>query len=160
MSGYGRFLLRGTAGPLRVRSYCSIGPFSPQSSVLASKPLGEIVRGWIVFKLLGYDWIVRNSLTLYNVSKRLLGVGMTRRLLKMSIGGQFLGGFSEDEARGVAQKIASRNICSIWNFSTEQDLSEEGADLSQEGARFDQVTERYLKSICLSGIILQHSRSG
>ena len=30
--------------------------------------------------------------------------------------------------------------------------SEEGADLSQQEARFDQVTERYLKSICLSGI--------
>ena len=77
--GYGRFLLRRTAGPLRVRSYSvpaerptvAAPPqlqgrdayFSPQSSVLAGKPLGEIVRSWIVFKLLGYDWIVRNSLT-------------------------------------------------------------------------------------------------
>ena len=59
---------------------------------------------------------------LYNVSKRLLGPGITRALLRASVSGQFLGGFSEDEAKDVAERFASRKICSIWNFSTEQDL--------------------------------------
>ena len=73
---------RGTAASvLQRRFYCSIRPvavpaspspreeslaggFSPQSSsALAEKPLREIVRSWMVFKLLSYDWIVRNSLS-------------------------------------------------------------------------------------------------
>ncbi|CAI8033158.1 Vesicular integral-membrane protein VIP36 [Geodia barretti] len=159
MSGYGRFLMRGTAGLFREgRLYCTSarsasGSFSPHSSsVLAAKSLGEVVRSWMVFKLLSFDWIVRNSLTLFNVSTRLLGPGLTRQLLRASIGGQFMGGFSEDEARGVAQRMAEQNMCSIWSFSVEQDLSEKGVGLSQQEAKFDEVTERYLKTISLSGV--------
>ena len=52
-------------------------------------------------------------LQLYQLSKRILGGGITRQLLKVSlIGGQFLGGFSEEEARDVAQLLASRKLCS------------------------------------------------
>ena len=61
-------------------------------------------------------------LQLFNVSTRLLGPGLTRQLLRASIGGQFMGGFSEDEARGVAQRMAEQNMCSIWSYSVEQDL--------------------------------------
>ena len=61
-------------------------------------------------------------LQLYQLSKRILGGGITRQLLRISFGGQFLGGFSEEEARDVAQLLASRKLCSIWNFSTEQYL--------------------------------------
>ena len=56
------------------------------------------------------------------MSKRVLGAGLTRRVLRGTVGGQFLGGFSEEEARKVAEEAASRKICCIWNYSTEQDL--------------------------------------
>ena len=33
------------------------------ASALSSQTYGEVLRGWIIFKLLTYDWIVRRSLT-------------------------------------------------------------------------------------------------
>lgn len=63
-----------------------------------------------------------NNIQLYNISKKILGPNITKRLLKATVGGQFLGGFSEDEAKVVAETIAGNKICSVWNFSTEQDL--------------------------------------
>jgi hypothetical protein len=111
-----------------------------------------VLRGWIIFKLLTYDWIVRRSLTLYGISRRLLGRRLTERLLRASVAGQFLGGFSEEEAGRVADTLAARNICSAWNFSTEQDISESEGDLQQQEMRFDEVNGRYLKSIRLAGI--------
>jgi hypothetical protein len=109
-----------------------------------------VLRGWIIFKLLTYDWIVRRSLTLYGISRRLLGRRLTERLLRASVAGQFLGGFSEEEAGRVADTLAARNICSAWNFSTEQDISESEGDLQQQEMRFDEVNGRYLKSIRLA----------
>ena len=81
-----------------------------------------------------------------------------------------MGGFSENEARGVAQRLASQKMCSIWNFSTEQDLRfaasgdyvmdvmlfiVSGAELSEQEARFDEVTECFVKTIYLAGIIIR-----
>ena len=43
-------------------------------------------------------------------------------MLKATVAGQFLGGFSKEEARQVADSLASRNLCSIWNYSAEQVL--------------------------------------
>jgi hypothetical protein len=105
----------------------------------------------MVFKLLGFDWIVRHSLTLYGISKKVLGARVTRRLLRATVGGQFLGGFSEEETRETARLLASRKMNSIWNFSTEQELSGGETDLEQKEARFDAVRDRYLKSITMSG---------
>ena len=70
-----RSLVQRTAGLLQRRRYCEVRDvvasatsarplaLSPESSALAGKPLREVVRSWIVFKLLGFDWIVRHSLT-------------------------------------------------------------------------------------------------
>ena len=38
---------------------------TPQSSALAGKPLRDLVRGWFVFKMLSYDWVVRHCLTVW-----------------------------------------------------------------------------------------------
>ena len=56
------------------------------------------------------------------MSKSLLGLRLTERLLRATVGGQFLGGFSEEETARVADTLATRNICSLWNYSVEQDL--------------------------------------
>ena len=50
---------------------------------------------------------------------------MTERLLRATVAGQFLGGFSEEEAAGVAENLASKNICSLWAYSNEIDLRSE-----------------------------------
>ena len=59
---------------------------------------------------------------LYNVSNKILGRQLTQKLLRATVAGQFLGGFSEGEAGRVADTLATRKVCSIWNYSIEQDL--------------------------------------
>ena len=59
---------------------------------------------------------------LYSVSRRFLGQRLTESLLRATVAGQFLGGFSEEEAAGVAENLASKKICSLWAYSKELDL--------------------------------------
>ena len=39
------------------------------ASALAGKSGREVFRGWLVFKLLTYDWIINNSLTVRTVRR-------------------------------------------------------------------------------------------
>lgn len=34
-----------------------------KNSALSRKTYGQVLRGWFVFKMLSYDWVVRRSLT-------------------------------------------------------------------------------------------------
>lgn len=61
-------------------------------------------------------------LQLYGVSRKLLGARFTNLLLKKTVAGQFLGGFSEDEAKVVAKINAANHMSTAWNYSIEQDL--------------------------------------
>lgn len=57
---------------------------SPEAA-LAGKQKWEVFRGWLVFKLLTYDWIVQNGLTVRHGAARgivLDGILVVRLLLK------------------------------------------------------------------------------
>ena len=92
--------------------------------------------------------------------------------MRATVAGQFLGGFSEEEASRVAENLASKKICSLWAYSKEMDLrSGEGvhkiycccfsncqcSESPQNGleeANFDDTNNLYLQSIQASGNIL------
>ena len=87
--------------------------------------------------------------------------------MRATVAGQFLGGFTEEEAARVAENLASKKICSLWAYSKEIDLrSGEGVrskfnvgcsfkcSESQNGleeANFDDTNNLYLQSIQASG---------
>lgn len=65
---------------------------------------------------------VPTFLQLYSISKRVLGRWLTEKILRATVFGQFAGGVDEKDTLATVQKHAKRNISSIWNYSTEQDI--------------------------------------
>jgi len=65
---------------------------------------------------------VPTFLQLYSISKRVLGRWLTEKILRATVFGQFAGGVDEKDTLVTVQKHAKRNISSIWNYSTEQDI--------------------------------------
>ena len=73
MAARGRYLLSTWLQPTRylstrtaasvTRDDGDVQLASASGSSLSGKAYGEVLRGWVVFKLLSYDWIVRKSLT-------------------------------------------------------------------------------------------------
>ena len=59
---------------------------------------------------------------LYNLSRKLLGRWITGKLLRATVFGQFAGGVDEEDSVKTVERLAQRNISSIWNYSIEQDV--------------------------------------
>ncbi len=56
------------------------------------------------------------------MSKKYLGLPVTKGLLRATVFGQFAGGLTERECQRTVERLAEAGVSSIWNYSTERDL--------------------------------------
>ena len=87
---------------------------------LKSKPFKEIARGWLIYNLLRFDFLVKHSESLLNLSKRLIGVKATRYLLKNSLYAQFAGGEEKTEVLDRVKKLNQQKIRTFLSYSAEE----------------------------------------
>ena len=59
---------------------------------------------------------------MYNISRRVFGVRLTEKLLRMTVFGQFAGGLDERDSERTVRQLADKGVSSIWFYSVDTDL--------------------------------------
>ncbi|XP_053377875.1 hydroxyproline dehydrogenase-like isoform X1 [Mercenaria mercenaria] len=89
-----------------------------------NKKMSEIVRALVIFKLCTYDFLVKNSLSLMKISKRLFGSRLYNRCMKATIYSQFVAGETEDELKVAIGKLQQNAMGPMLCVPVEEDAGQ------------------------------------
>jgi hypothetical protein len=86
----------------------------------------DLIRGYIVFRLCGINYLIDNQKTLLNVSRKLLGKSLFSSLMKNTFYGHFVAGENQDEIRANVTNMMKYGVKPILDYSAEEDLESNG----------------------------------
>ena len=90
-----------------------------------AKSDAELLRALFVYRACTIRPIVRHAERLLHLSNRLLGVGLTRALLKRTFFGQFVAGETAEEVVPVVDRLEKSGLGAILDYAAEADVSGE-----------------------------------
>ena len=90
------------------------------SKCLRSESFGTITRGWFVYKVISFDLFTNNADAILNRIHKILGVSVTRWLLKKTIYGQFVAGEDKDEILKRIKKLEQHRIKFFLSYAAEE----------------------------------------
>ena len=94
------------------------------SKCLKSESFKSIARGWFVYKIISFDVFTNNANAIFNWLQKILGVSVTRWLLKKAIYGQFVAGEDKDEVLERIKKLEEHKIKFTLTYAAEERNSE------------------------------------
>ncbi|CAH8858179.1 unnamed protein product, partial [Trichobilharzia szidati] len=106
-----------------------LSKFSFRDSKLANitKSNSDLIRALLVFKICSYPILVRNNKKLMDISRKLLGKFLFRRMMMMSFYGHFVAGEDEAGIQPLVMRLKKYGVGSILDYSVEKDIQEQEA---------------------------------
>ena len=117
------------------------------------KSFSEILRGWFVYKLFTFDWIVENSQTLTRLSQKIFGRKLFEKFMKMTIYGHFVAGEEKAEVMRCVALLKTRGIRCVLDYSAEEDVSDEQKVSHEIRAKLSKTDNNITKSTDLQSAI-------
>ena len=109
-----------------VRFQCSSSPstdiFSNDAitNSLKSESFQSIARGWFVYNLIRYEWMVSNADIILKWARKILGERATRWWLKKTVYAQFVAGEEKHEVLERIKEIKNKNVLVFLSYAAEQ----------------------------------------
>ena len=121
-------------------------PFSSDAITdsLKSESFHSLARGWFVYNLIRFEWIVKNADNILKWGRKILGGQTIRWVLRKSIYSQFVAGEERQEVLERIKKIKSRNVSVFLSYAAE--LTDKDSCIP-----FDRMKRHILDSIGIVG---------
>lgn len=130
------------ASPLSLDSDFVAGPSAPPPPSIQSAGLGELLRSYLVYTLCSVPLLIDNSPSLLHFLTHSPIPGLkfvTEGVVRQTFFAQFVAGESVAGCRDTMEKLRSRGVGTMLNYSAEADLGVEFDAKKLEQARLEEV---------------------
>jgi len=97
----------------------STNPDKSASSIFAKDSTTLLMKKFFVYKLMGSDLFINHSLSMMNLSYKLLGIRLTNFAINKSVGSLFTSGETIESLVEDIAELEKRNISAIGNYVVE-----------------------------------------
>ncbi|CAG0893354.1 unnamed protein product [Cyprideis torosa] len=105
--------------------------FTDHEAAFKSKTNFEILRGWLVFTLCKWKWLVDNNAQIMKICQKVFGKTLFEWSMRMTFYGHFVVGEDEKSIQPMINRMATFGVKSILDYSAEEDVPDEKVKKSE-----------------------------
>lgn len=99
--------------------------FEDSKTAFKAKSNFELLRGYLVFQLCSFSFLIENQKKIMAISRKLLGKRLFSQMMKMTFYGHFVAGEDQQGIKPNVERMMKYGVKSILDYSAEEDLAHE-----------------------------------